>query len=67
MYWDNNGIGRRAKSDALDIERDRYTGGDARNRLTGIAVPETAGCKIVVVVFGRQRERREFARGRTGR
>ena len=35
----------------------------ARRKLTGIAVAETAGCKIVMVVFGRLGGRRWFARG----
>jgi len=42
MYRDNTGVSRRAKSDDRDIEQDRHTGGDARDRLTGIAVTETA-------------------------
>jgi hypothetical protein len=63
---DNNGVGRREKSDAGDIERDRRTGGDAGDRLARIAVPETAGCKIVMVTFGRLSRRHGFARGGAG-
>jgi hypothetical protein len=64
---DNNGVGRREKSDAGDIERDYRTSGDAGNGRAGIAVPETAGCKIVMVVFGQLSRRRGFAGGRAGR
>ena len=63
---DNNGGGRREKSDAGDIERDRRTCGNVSGSQAGIAVPETAGCKIVMVVFGRLSRRRGFARGRAG-
>ena len=63
MCGDNNGVGRRKKSDPGNLERDRHAGGDAGGRLTGIGVPETAGCKIVMVVFSRLGGRRWFARG----
>ena len=67
MCRDDNGVCRRKKRDAGNIERDRHAGGDARGRLTGIAVPETAGCEIVMVVFGGLSRRCRFARGRVGR
>jgi hypothetical protein len=67
MYRDNDAVGRPAKSDDSDIERDRHIRHGARDGLNGIAVPETAGSKIVVVVLGRQRRGRGFARRRTGR
>ena len=63
---DGNGVGRREKSDAGDIERDRRTG-DVGDRQAGIAVPEAAGCKIVMVVFGRLSRRCGFAHGGAGR
>jgi hypothetical protein len=64
---DNNVVGRREKSDAGDLERDYRTGGDAGDGRASIAVPETAGCKIVMVVSGRLSRRRGFTRGRAGR
>ena len=64
---DENSVSRREKSEAGNIERDRRTGGNVSGRQAGIAVPETAGCKIVMVVFGRLSRRRGFARGRAGR
>ena len=64
---DDNGVGRHEKSDAGDIERDRRTAGNVSGRQAGIAVPETAGCKIVMVVSGRLSRRRGLARGRAGR
>jgi hypothetical protein len=63
---DNNVVGRREKSDTGDIERDHRTGCDAGEGRAGAAVPETAGCKIVMV-FGRLSRRRGLARGRAGR
>ena len=63
MRRDNNRIGRWKKSDTGNIERDRHTSGDAGRKLTGIAVPKTAGCEIVMVLFGRVRGRRGFAGG----
>ena len=63
---DNNVVGRREKNDAGDIERDHRTGGDAGDGRAGVAMPETAGCKIVMV-FERLSRRRRFARGRAGR
>jgi hypothetical protein len=57
---DNNGVGRREKCDARDIERDHRTGGNAGDGRAGVAVPETAGCKIVMV-FVRLSRRRGFA------
>jgi hypothetical protein len=64
---DTNVVGRREKSDAGDLERDYGAGGDAGDGRAGIVVPETAGCKIVMVVFGRLSRRRGFARRRDGR
>ena len=61
---DSNVIGRREKNDAGNLERDYRTGGKTGDGRAGIAVPETAGCKIVMLVFSR---RRGFARGRVGR
>ena len=63
MCGDDNGVGRRKKSDPGNLERNRHAGSDAGGSLTGIAVPETAGCKIVMVVFCRLGGRRWFARG----
>ena len=64
---DDNSVGQRKKSDAGDIERDRRTGGNAGGKQAGIAVPQTAGCKIVTVVFGQLSRRRGFAGGGVGR
>jgi hypothetical protein len=62
---DDDGVGRREQSDAGDLERD-HRAGDAGDKWAGIAVPEAAGCKIVMV-FGRLSRRRGFTRGGVGR
>ena len=50
---DDNNVGRREKGNAGAIEGNRRTRGGAWGRQASIGMPETTGCKIVMVIFGR--------------